>query len=41
MNEKLNVRLGKTSPILFRTSSMLPTWRHCSAQALSGFVACE
>jgi len=30
----------KTSPILFRRSSMLPTWRHCSALALSGFAAC-
>jgi len=30
----------KTSPIPFRRSSMLPTWRHCSALALSGFAAC-
>jgi len=30
----------KTSPILFRRSSMLPTWRHCSALALLGFAAC-
>jgi D-arabinose 1-dehydrogenase-like Zn-dependent alcohol dehydrogenase len=32
---------GKPSPILFRTNSMLPTWRRCSAPALSASAACE